>query len=175
MNRYDLDFSRPSTRPGLIPLALLLAGIAAVAVTLTDSSSLEARRDEQAGTIARLEDAERSASRPRTEAREKLKLDAGEASQAKILASLNYSWQTAFAALDAAKNRKVALVSLDAAQAKREVRVVAETRKLSDALDYIAKLNEQAGVRRAVLLQHETREDDQYKPVRFTVVLELSA
>ena len=175
MSRYTLDFARPSARPGLLGLILLLAGAAMLLATMADSNSLTQERDEQAGRLAQLEEAARAAAKPKAPAQSRLKLDAGEASQAKILASLDYRWQSAFAALDGAQGGKIALLSLDAAQAKREIRVVAEARKLSDALDYVARLNEQAGIRRAVLLQHEILEDAEFQPVRFTVVAELAA
>lgn len=175
MKPYALDFSRPSTRPGLIGLVLLLVGVALLLATYADSDRLTVERDAQLGELARLEDAERVASRPKPAAVERLKLDAGEASQAKILASLNYRWQDAFAALDGAASKKIALLSIDAAQAKRQIRIVAEARKLPDALDYVAQLNAQTGVRRAVLQSHEVQTDAEFTPVRFTVIAELDA
>lgn len=175
MKRYTLDFTRPRTRPGLVGLALLLAGGVLLFTTFDDSSRLTATLDEQAGQIAQLEDAARRDALPRPRAQQRLKLDAGEASQAKILASLNFRWQSAFAVLDGAQSPKIALLSVEAAQAKRQLRIVAEARKLADALDYVARLNEQVGVRRAILQQHEILEDAEYKPVRFTIVTELRA
>lgn len=175
MSRYDLDFARPSARPALVGVVLLAAGAALLLATLADSRTLTEQRDEQAGQIAHLEEAARAAAKPKPIAQQRLKLDAGEASQAKILASLNYHWQTAFAALDDAQSKKIALLSVNAAQARQQLRIVAEARTLSDALDYVARLNQQAGVRRAVLQQHEVLEDAEFKPVRFTVLTELDA
>jgi hypothetical protein len=175
MKSYKIDFARPSGRPGLIGLALLLAGGVLLASMLADSNVLTATRDEQAGRLAQLDDELRRARAPKPIAQQRLKLDVGEASQAKILASLNFRWQTAFSALDGAQGKQIALLSIEAAQAKRQLRIVAEARKLTDALDYVARLNEQAGVRRAVLQQHEILEDAEFKPVRFTVVTELRA
>ena len=175
MKAYDIDFARPSARPALIGLALLLTGAVLLLTTFADSSELAAERDAQLGQLAQLEEAARVAARPKPAGVQRLKLDAGEASQAKILASLNYRWQTAFTALDGAAGKQVALLSVDAAQAKREIRVVAEARKLPDALDYVARLNAQPGIRRAVLQQHEVLTDAEFTPVRFTVIAELEA
>ncbi|MCA1925906.1 MAG: hypothetical protein LDL16_06480, partial [Thiobacillus sp.] len=100
---------------------------------------------------------------------------AARAAQARIAAQLAFSWQPAFDALAAAQDKRIALVALDASQAKSRMRLTAEARALEDAVAWIARLQTEAGVRSATLVQHEILTDSQERPVRFVVNLELDA
>ncbi len=99
--------------------------------------------------------------------------DAARVARTRVETELAYSWQPAFDALDAARSGKIALVSLDAVQAKSQLRLVAEARRLADAIAYIDVLQQQPGVRRVELLQHEVQVDDAQKPLRVSILVEL--
>ena len=169
MARLDFDFHARPARPGRLGIVLALTGVAALGWTL---SNLQAARATEAGLalqIAALEKARPSAAvKPAT-----LVDTAAQTTQASIKAQLAYSWQPAFEALAAARSSKIALVSLDAVQAKAQLKLVAEARQLADAVAFIEALQQQPGIKRAALTQHEVQADDAQKPVRFNILVEL--
>lgn len=166
MARLDFDFhARPArfSKPGI---ALALAGAVALGWSW---NALQAARAAGAGLalqIAALEQARpRAAARPAARNRDD--------TPTRVAAQLAYSWQPAFDALAAARSKKIALLSLDATQAKSQLKLVAEARQLADAVGFIDALQQQPGVKRAALFQHEVQADADQRPVRFTVVVEL--
>ena len=169
MARLDFDFHARPARPGKTGIVLALAGVVALGWTI---SNLQAARATEAGLamqIAALEQA-----RPRAAVKPAARADTtAQTTQASIAAQLAYSWQPAFDALAAARSSKVALVSLDAVQAKAQLKLVAEARQLADAVKFIEALQQQPGIRRAALTQHELQADDAQKPVRFNILVEL--
>ena len=169
MARLDFDFHARPPRPRMPVILLALAGVAAMAWSWTN---LQAARATEAGLamhIAALEQRPaHPAAKPATHAE-----DAARTTRARVAEQLAYSWQPAFDALAAARSGKIALVSLDAVQAKSRVNLVAEARQLADAIAYIDALQQQPGVRRVELLQHEVQADDAQKPLRVSILVEL--
>lgn len=101
--------------------------------------------------------------------------DAAQRTRSQVSAQLAYSWQPAFEALAAARSSKIALVSLDAVQSTSRLKLVAEARHLADAIAFIDALQQQPGIRRVELLQHELQADDAQKPLRFNILVEMGA
>jgi Fimbrial assembly protein (PilN) len=167
--QLDFDFHARPARPGKLGAALLLAGIAAVA---WGWSALQAARATEAGLALQIAALEQT--RPRPAATHSRTDDAAQAARTRIAAQLAYSWQPAFDALAAARSGKIALVSLDAVQAKSQLKLVAEARQLADAVDFIDALQQQPGVRQARLTQHEAQADAEQHPVRFNILVELA-
>lgn len=171
MARLDFDFHARPSRPGTPGIALALLGAAALAWSV---SNLQAARATGAGLamqIAALEQA-----RPHQAAKPVVQADSpAHIAQTRIASQLGYSWQPAFDALAAARSKKIALLSLEAVQSKAQLKLVAEARQLADAVAYIDTLQQQPGVKRAALIQHELRADDAQKPVRFSILVELRA
>lgn len=167
MARLNFDFHARPARPGRLGIALALAGVVALGWMW---NALQAARATEAGLalqIAAIEQGKpRPATRPATQR---------DNAQARIATQLAYSWQPAFDALAAARSKKIALVSLDAMQAKSQLKLVAEARRLADAVDFIDALRQQPGVKRAVLIRHEVMLDDAQQPVRFNILVELGA
>jgi nitrate reductase NapAB chaperone NapD len=167
MARPEFDFHARPARASKFGIVLALA--AAVALGL-GWSRLQAARANGAGIVLQIatleQDKPRPAARPTTHRDD---------TQARIASQLAYSWQPAFDALAAARSKKIALVSLDAVQAKSQLNLVAEARRLGDAVDFIDALRQQPGVKRAVLIQHEVMLDDAQQPVRFNILVELGA
>lgn len=167
MADLDFDFHARVARPGLVSLALLLAGVTAAGWSW---QAWQSARDTQAGLalqIAALEQTKpRKVAKPAT---------GGDEARQRIAAQLAYTWQPAFDTLAAARSNKIALVSLDAVQAKSQVKLVAEARQLADAVEFVDALQQQPGVKRAALFQHEVQRTTKEHPVRFTVVVELGA
>ncbi len=171
MARLDFDFHAQPSRPGLPSILLALAGVIILAWSWT---SLQAARATEAGLAMRIAALEKApahpAARPATH-----KDDVAQLARARVAGQLAYAWQPAFEALAAAHSGKIALVSLDAVQVKSQLKLVAEARQLADAIAYIDALQQQPGVRRVELLQHEVRADDAQKPLRVSILVELRA
>jgi len=169
MARLDFDFHARPARPGKTGIVLALAGVAALGWAL---SNLQAARATEAGLALQIAALERA--RPHAAVKSSTPVEtATQTAQSRIAAELAYSWQPAFDALAAARSSKVALVSLDAVQAKAQLKLVAEARQLADAVKFIEALQQQPGIRRAALTQHEVQADDAQKPVRFNILVEL--
>lgn len=169
MARLDFDFHARPARPATLGIVLALAGVAAFGWALIN---LQAARATEAGLALQIAALERT--RPRAAVTPATPTEtAAQTAQARIAAQLAYSWQPAFDALAAARSRKVALVALDAVQAKAQLKLVAEARRLADAVEFIEALQQQPGIRRAALTQHEVQADDAQKPVRFSILVEL--
>lgn len=167
MARFDFDFHARPARPRSLGLALLLIGMVAAGWAWQAWQAASATQAGLAMQIAALEqDSPRRAARPAPR---------GDDARQRVAAQLSYVWQPAFDALASARSEKIALVSLDALQAKSQLKLVAEARQLGDAVDFVDALQQQPGVRRAALFQHEVQADAEQQPVRFTVVVELGA
>lgn len=171
MARLDFDFHARPAHPGKLSIGLLLAGVMA---SIWVGMNWQAARSANAGLATHI--AAKQQAKPIAMSRAKPGAeDAAHLTQTQVAAQLSYSWQPAFDALSATRSNKIALVSLDASQAKSQLKLVAEARQLADAVDYIDSLEQQPGVTRAELLQHEVQADDAQKPVRFHLVVEFRA
>ena len=174
MAHLNFDFQPPSTRPTIGGVILLLVGIIAFGASFIDMQQTRRAHATRAQQLAVLEQSlqqrkpARSASTPRSTAG-----DAAQIATARVRANLDYSWQPAFAALQATFSKKIALISLEGSQAKKQLRLVGEARQLADAVAYANQLSQQHGVLRTALLQHEMQERDAQHPVRFTLLVEL--
>ena len=171
MPGLEFNFHESRSAARSFGIALLLVGLTATAWSWM---SLQAAQASQAGLALQLAELKRVQSRSAILPPAPTN-DAAAAAQSRMTAQLTYAWQPAFEALAAASNPRVALVSFEAHQAKSQIRLVAEARQLADAIDYIDVLQQQNGVKRATLTQHERQDKSVEHPVRFTVLLELSS
>jgi hypothetical protein len=166
--QLDFDFHSSSARPGKLGIALALLGVLVLGWVW---NTLQTARATEAGIalqIAAIEqEQQRNQFKPAVNA-------AVQIAQAGVAAQLAYSWQPAFDALAASHTEKIALVSLDAMQAKSQLKLVAEARQLADAVDFIDVLQQQPRVKRVTLTQHEVQRDADQQPVRFSILVELS-
>lgn len=169
MARLDFDFHAAPVRPNLTGLVLALAGAACFAWSF---HAWQAGRDTEAGLEAQIAGLAQAGPRkpPRPAPGDTLAQEA----RVRIAAQLAWRWQPAFDALAAAQSKTIALVALDANQAKSQLKITAEARRLEDAIAWIERLQAQAGVKRAVLVQHEVQADADQQPLRFIVQLELA-
>ena len=169
MARLDFEFRTQQPRFNKLGWGLLLAGMTAMAWTWMN---YQAARATDAGLALQIANIEKTRSHavsrsiPRSD-------DGARSAQARVAAQLAYSWQPAFDALAAARTSKIALVSLDASQAKSKIELVAEARKLADAVEFIDVLQQQPGVKSATLIRHEVQDTPAQHPVRFNIVVEL--
>lgn len=171
MARLDFDFHASGPRRSLFGVLLALAGAAAFAWS---AQAWQAARDAQAGLELRIAALD-TAARPVAATRLSPATQAGEAARQRVSAQLAYRWQPAFSALAGARDKRIALLALDAVQAKSQIKLVAEARTLEDVLAWIGRLQRQPGVKRAVLVQHDVQADAESQPVRVVVHVELGA
>ena len=171
MARLDFDFHARPPRPGMLGIALALVGVTAMAWAWMN---LQAVRATGAGLAMQIAALERVSSHPAAKPTSHAD-DAARLARAQVAAQLEYAWQPAFDALAAARTSKIALVSLDAVQARSQLKLVAEARQLADAIAYIETLQQQPGIRHVELLQHEVQTDDAQKPLRVNILVELGA
>ena len=170
----DFDFQARSTRPGALGVVVLLAGMIALAVTLFYMQQTQVAHDERAAEVAALEQAQQKSRPKRVKPSRTAPVDIAELARARVRSNLDYSWQPAFAALENSRSPKIALVSLEASQTKKQMRLVAESRRLMDAVAFANQLHLQPGVVRTALMQHEVQEKNAQRPVRFTLVMEMA-
>lgn len=167
MARLDLNFHGGGRyRLDALGIGLLMIGALALAWMVGQWLTARDSTAELASAMRQLEQRPapmRPASRADTTA---------QAAVDRVTAQLNAGWQPAFDALATARTSKIALLSLDATQAKRQIKLVAEARRLADAVAFVEALQRQPGILRAALTLHEIQADAEYKPVRFHITLE---
>lgn len=174
MATLDFDFQVRSTRPSALGVVVLLAGMIALAVTLFYVQQTHAAHDARATEVAALERTQQKRAPVRAKTSRSAPVDIAGLARARVRSNLDYSWQPTFAALENTRSPKIALVSLEASQAKKQMRLVAESRRLMDAVAFANQLDLQPGVARTALMQHEVQEKNAQRPVRFTLVMEMA-
>lgn len=170
----DFDFHSRSSRPSAVGVMVLLTGMIALAVTLFYMQQTNAAHEAHATEVAALERAQQKRAPVRAKPSRTARADIAELASARVRSNLDYSWQPAFAALEKTRSPKIALVSLEASQTKKQMRLVAESRRLTDAVAFADQLDLQPGIVRTVLMQHEVQEKNAQRPVRFTLVMEMT-
>lgn len=170
MAHLDLEFHPAGRlRFDALGIGLLLSGVLALA--WVTGQWLSARDLAAAQASALLELDQRPVPKPVASRADTV----AQAARDRVTAQLNAGWQPAFDALAAARSSKIALLQLDAIHAKRQVKLIAEARHLADAVAFIEALQQQPGIVRAALTQHEIATDADQKPVRFQAILEWRA
>lgn len=169
MARLDLDFASAPRHFSVLGIVLLLLGslaLLAAANAWWQARSEATHLSQAIGKLQQQPQPTRATTRSDTAAR---------SAHDHIAAQLKARWQPAFEAINAARSDKIALLSFDASQAKHQLKLIAEARRLADAVAFVEALQQQPDTVRAALTQHEIREDSNEKPVRFHVTLEWRA
>ena len=170
MARLDLNFHTAGRyRFDALGAGLLLIG--ALALAWVAGQWIAARGTEAALASAMLKLEQRPAPKHAVSHAD----SAAQAARASIATQLRAGWQPAFDALAATRSSKIALLQLDAIHDKRQIKLVAEARHLADAVAFIEALQQQPGILRAALTQHEIETDTDEKPVRFQATVEWRA
>ncbi|HQT00790.1 MAG: hypothetical protein B7Y26_07880 [Hydrogenophilales bacterium 16-64-46] len=165
--RLDLEFSRPHA--SFRTLILPALGLLALLFSLAQWQAARETRQALEADVAALQN------RPAAPGTAPALPPTRQAAQASIAALLDAPWQPALGAIEAARDPRIALLAVDAQQAGRQIKLMAEARSLSDALDFVEALEARPEIVRASLTQHEIRSDSPYAPVRFHVALEWQA
>lgn len=158
--RVLLDFAAPVHRAPVVGALLCGTGVvAAVAVAIAFSGLLSQRNrlDAELGAVSR---PHRAVSPAESKSAEEL---------ATIERELGTPWSKLLSELELASrdvSSKVALLAVEPDPAKRTVTITAEVRTLTDALDYLERLQHSKVLRYPMLESHERRKDDPEHPLR---------
>lgn len=171
MRTLTLDYQR-STRPGWGSWLLLGVGIVAAtgavihsAALSRESSAWEARTAETRRYAQRGKTAAGTEARTLEEAARDLK------SANEVLQKLSVPWEKLFAALEATRGNKIALLTVAPDVAKAQVRIVAEAKTAQDMLDYLRRLGSETAFSGAILLSHQIQQQNSEQPLRFSLVV----
>jgi hypothetical protein len=161
-----LDFAAPRVRTTLPGVLLLVVGVGAVTATYLEYRAVEARK---AGLELRLAaSARHSTPDPASGARAlRLNEDAG-----KIVGELGRPWTAVLSDLEVASRDSggaISVLSVEPDPDKRRVRIDGESKDLSAALVYLAKLQGSRTLSYPMLDSHEVKADDKDHPVRFAM------
>ncbi|XLZ72497.1 hypothetical protein ABT364_11190 [Massilia sp. SR12] len=174
MKPMQLDFARPGWRRALYRVhpAAILAGLAGGAMLLAGASLGWQASQQQA---AREETLRAQQRKQAAAVRAPLRQPETAIPEAQALAvnaavlQLNLPWRQLQDAVAAANTPAVALLALDPDARKQAVKLTAETKSADDMVAYIEQLKQQDFFSGAVLLRHETNEQDPNRPLRFQV------
>jgi hypothetical protein len=167
MRAVSLDFESAPRRIawagwGLLAIALALAGgLAARFVSLQAELELAESQATRLQVRARAAPADAKAARQRAE----------ELQRARIVSrQLTLPWGPLFESVERAATSRVALLGLQPDTAQNVVRITAESRELSDALEFVRRLEATRRLGRVHLASHQVQEQDPQRPVRFVVI-----
>lgn len=167
MNRrlVELDFAPQPKRPNARGLILILLGVIAATLVVTDYRSVAAESAGLEWKIAALRGEGRVVKPDKATVRSEQDADAA-------IDDLTTPWSDLLRELELASadsNGTVAVLGVEPDRQKREVRVIAEARTLPIALAYVERLQKSAALRYPMLERHEVQVKDPEHPVRFEI------
>ncbi len=169
MRRLELDLLKDEAASRWLGLALLGAGVAAALGVAAEYTALD-------GRIARAEsglrEAARSARKPPLASLQKgdgqkIALEFQQARD--VVVRLQQPWQELFRSLESARRPNVALLSIESAQDKRNVKISGEAKDLEAMVAYLAALRQRPALADVYLESHELQLKDPQRPVRFVM------
>ena len=163
ISRLELDYCRASAATGIGRYALLATLLIAAHVG-TQYWSL---RQDIALLEARLSatSAKRSSGSVGTQT-----IDAAEYSSAReTIRQLSTPWGSLFRALERARSDQIALLSIQPNAENRTLTVTGEAKDYLATLTYLARLDGEEPLKRVHLLHHETRRENTFRAVAFTI------
>jgi Tfp pilus assembly protein PilN len=172
MHALRLDYQR-STRPipwlGLGVLGSALAALALLASHYHELGQRTVLWEARAAHVERLAGRSARALRPATgQAAREQALEVQHANQ--VLRQLSLPWDTLFRAVESAGGKSVALLSMEPDIRKGTVRISGEAKDFAAMLEYIKQLGARDVFGSVHLQNHQIRQDDPEKPVRFSLL-----
>lgn len=160
-----LDFERQA-RGAALGYGLVISGVLAVGLAMATRSILSGEIEQYRAAAPRV-----------ASARDATVLPPGVASEADaiggaraVAAHLAGPWEAVFRSLETTDVPDVALLALTPDTQARRIRIQAEARSLEAMLSYIRALGRSGAFVDVVLAEHEVRQADPQKPVRFSVI-----
>jgi len=83
---------------------------------------------------------------------------------------LTLPWGALFESVEEAATQRIALLGLQPDAAQNIVRITAETRDLTDALEFVRRLEATRRLSAVHLASHQVQDNDPRRPIRFVVV-----
>lgn len=165
----ELDFVPRRSIAKIVGVALTTLGLAALAATAADYriATQKAAAIEQA-RVARERSEKKAMQGAATRSVDGSKdIDA-------MRKALMAPWSGLLGELEAAtaKSAEVAILSIEPDAAKRIVRIAGEASSLPAALEFVETLQDSAALKYPMLEEHEVRDKDPQRPVRFRIVAE---
>lgn len=160
-----LDYRRPDPtqrRPGFL---LLAVGAVAAVLTTADYYAAAAERDDAQAEVDRLR---RDAERQRTTAAAAAASARAATREPARVAPSAQRWESLFAALEAAADDTVTLLTLHPGAS--EIQIGGEARDFASSLDYLRRLQAAPALANLRLTQSETVAENPHHPVRFSFV-----
>jgi hypothetical protein len=162
-----VDFAERDGGAALGRIVLLIAGAAAMTLATTAFQDIQARTAQFESELGRIKktavtarDAGAAGSRRSDEAVRRANVVARE---------LARRWDKVFAAIEAAGDPEVGLLSVEPDAHKGVVRITAQSKSKQAMLRYLTRLQDKEPLQRMLLEQHQVRTDEPEQPVRFVV------
>jgi Tfp pilus assembly protein PilN len=170
MSKLRLDYQNVSPFPWVGVLAggfalIILVMIALYFVRLRDQV------DELENYIARttMKKAARASNVPTTEkGRIEQTLEVKNANE--VLHHLSVPWEALFKGVESSGGNKITLLSLEPDFEKKQVKISGEAENYNTVMSYLTELGEQQVFDAVFLQNHDIRQEDPDKPVRFTLL-----
>ena len=165
MQRLRIDFLNRRPPASLLGWALMLAGVASMAVAALDYGQA---RDELQSTLDR---AERQARGSKVRARGATPAVAPELVRvaARADTALSQPWGRLLRELESLADSRVALLGVEAQGAARTLRIAGEAATMADVVNYVERLRQSPMALSAVLSSHERRNAEGTEVIRFSV------
>lgn len=167
MNMLDIDFAAGSHRgSGLIGLALLLAGAAALTLTTLELDDLEQQTVVAEARLKSLTRGMASAAGAKSAGAAK---NAADSAAGDVLAQLRAPWPELLEQLDGLVDLPVAVLDFDAQARGRTLRLAGEAKTMDEVLAFVERLRKSKRLDDVYLLGHEARKVGAAEVIAFTV------
>lgn len=164
----DLDLLQTRRRVSVAGWGLLVAGLVACAIQVTDFRRARAEIDEREVTVVRARDAARRAMPVAAGVKDQVGAEEAKAAL-NVAARLNADWGGMIGGVVAAQGGGVTWVNLQADQTRGGLNVTGVARSLAEVFEFLARLGEAPGIRDARLANYEWVQVGTQNAVRFTV------
>jgi Tfp pilus assembly protein PilN len=167
MSRLDIDFAAGSRRgTGLVSLALLLAGAAALTLTTLELDELDQQTVVAEAKLKNLTRGMASAAATKPGGSTK---DAAGSAAGEVLAQLRAPWPELLEQLEGLADLPVAVLDFDAQARGRSLRLAGEAKSMDEVLAFVEKLRQSKRLDDVFLQGHEARKVGAADVIAFTV------
>ncbi|MGA7178377.1 MAG: PilN domain-containing protein [Thiobacillaceae bacterium] len=172
MRRVQLDYQRNMRPIPWLGWGVLVASLAGLALVGTHALALDQRLavwETKAERIEHLASLRAHVPPPETvqSAREQI-LEVDHANQ--VLRELTLPWSAMFRAVESSSGKTVTLLSMEPNVQKGTLKISGEARNIAAMLDYVRQLGQREVFSTVYLQNHQVRQDDPEKPVRFSLL-----
>ncbi len=166
MSELHLDYQARATFPwlGAILLAVAIIGLMML------STQYSRLNDQITSTEARFSHIQSSATQANLSVQESAELAREVSNANEVLRQLSVPWEDLFQAVESSSEGKVTLLALEPDFEKHQVKINGETRNFKSLTHYLTRLQEQTVFGSVYLQSHQVQQQDEDKPVRFSLL-----